>query len=120
MDFLSIRQTPEFRGVLVMLAWAKDALPIGSVVKIVGHPSRAPGMHGITGATFTKTDETPIGPGGARGEYTPDSARSGARLERPTYCGPSVFKLKENWDAVPGRCADAITVRQRSLRPMRS
>jgi hypothetical protein len=53
------------------MAWAKDALPIGSVVKIVGHPSRAPGTHGITGATFTKTDGTPIGPRGARGEYTP-------------------------------------------------
>jgi hypothetical protein len=53
------------------MTWAKDGLPIGSVVKIAGHPSRAPGTHGITGATFTKTDGTPIGPRGGRGEYTP-------------------------------------------------
>ena len=53
------------------MAWAKDALPIGTAVKVVGHPSRAPGTHGITGATFTKTDGTPIGPRGAGGEYTP-------------------------------------------------
>ena len=53
------------------MTWAKDGLPIGSVVKIVGHPSRAPGTHGVTGATFTKTDGTPIGPRGARGEYPP-------------------------------------------------
>ena len=53
------------------MTWAKDALPIGTVVKVVGHPSRAPGTHGITGATFTKPDGTPIGPRGARGEYTP-------------------------------------------------
>src|SRR5467141_2695858 len=50
------------------MTWAKDALPIGTVVKVVGHPSRAPGTHGITGATFTKPDGTPIGPRGARGE----------------------------------------------------
>jgi len=53
------------------MTWAKDALPIGTVVKVVGHPSRVPGTHGITGATFTKPDGTPIGPRGARGEYTP-------------------------------------------------
>jgi len=53
------------------MAWAKDALSIGAVVKVVGHPSRAPGTHGITGATFTKADGTPIGPRGARGAYTP-------------------------------------------------
>jgi uncharacterized protein DUF6152 len=53
------------------MTWAKDGLPISTVVKVVGHPSRAPGTHGITGATFTKLDGTPIGPPGARGEYTP-------------------------------------------------
>jgi len=53
------------------MTWAKDGLPIGLVVKVAGHPSRALGTHGITGATFTKTDGTPIGPRGARGEYTP-------------------------------------------------
>jgi len=53
------------------MAWAKDALVIGSVVKVVGHPSRAPGTHGLTGATFAKTDGTPLGPRSARGEPPP-------------------------------------------------
>lgn len=52
-------------------AWTKDALPIGAVVKVVGHPSRAPGSHGITGATFAKKDGTPLGPRAGRGDYTP-------------------------------------------------
>jgi hypothetical protein len=58
-------------GGVPSMAWAKDGLPIGGVVKVVGHPSRAPGSHGITGATFAKPDGTPIGPRGGRGEYTP-------------------------------------------------
>jgi Family of unknown function (DUF6152) len=53
------------------MAWAKDALPIGTAVKVVGHPSRAEGSHGMTAATFTKADGTPIGPRAGRGEYTP-------------------------------------------------
>jgi hypothetical protein len=53
------------------MAWAKDAMPIGTVVKVVGHPSRAPGTHGITGATFAKMDGTPLGPRGGRGESNP-------------------------------------------------
>jgi len=58
-------------GGVPSMVWAKDGLPIGGVVKVVGHPSRAPGTYGITGATFTKTDGTPIGPRAGRGEYTP-------------------------------------------------
>jgi hypothetical protein len=50
------------------MAWAKDGLLIGAVVKVAGHPSRAPGTHGITGATFAKLDGTPIGPRAGRGE----------------------------------------------------
>ena len=50
------------------MAWAKDGLPVGAVVKVAGHPSRAPGTHGITGATFAKADGTPIGPRAGRGE----------------------------------------------------
>ena len=50
------------------MAWAKDGLPIGAVVKVAGHPSRAPGPHGITGATVAKADGTPIGPRAGRGE----------------------------------------------------
>ena len=57
-------------GGVPSMAWAKDGLPIGMVVKVAGHPSRAEGSHGVTGATFTKTDGTPIGPRGGR-EYTP-------------------------------------------------
>ena len=53
------------------MAWAKDALPIGTAVKVVGHPSRAEGSHGLTAATFAKADGTPIGPRAGRGEYTP-------------------------------------------------
>ena len=50
------------------MVWAKDGLPIGMAVKVAGHPSRAPGTHGITGATFTKLDGTPIGPRAGRGD----------------------------------------------------
>ncbi len=50
------------------MSWTKDGLPIGAVVKVAGHPSRAPGTHGITGATYAKTDGTPIGPRAGRGE----------------------------------------------------
>ena len=53
------------------MAWAKDALPIGTAVKVVGHPSRAEGSHGLTAAIFAKADGTPIGPRAGRGEYTP-------------------------------------------------
>ena len=53
------------------MAWAKDALPIGMAVKVAGSPSRAPGSHGMTAATFSKIDGTPVGPRGGRGEYTP-------------------------------------------------
>ncbi|HKB14194.1 MAG TPA: DUF6152 family protein [Vicinamibacterales bacterium] len=50
------------------MAWTKEGLPVGMVVKVTGHPSRAPGTHGITGATFAKTDGTPVGPRAGRGE----------------------------------------------------
>src|SRR3977135_2152790 len=53
------------------MAWTKDALPIGTAVKVVGNPSRAEGSHGLTAATFTKADGTPIGPRTGRVEYTP-------------------------------------------------
>ncbi len=55
-------------GGVPSMAWAKDALPIGAVVKAVGNPSRAPGSHGMTAATFTKMDGTPLGPRGGRGD----------------------------------------------------
>jgi len=58
-------------GGVPSMAWAKDALSIGTAVKVAGNPSRAPGSHGMTGATFAKADGTPIGPRSGRGEYTP-------------------------------------------------
>ena len=58
-------------GGVPSMAWTKDALPTGTVVKVAGNPSRAQGSHGITGATFTKADGTPIGPRGGRGDNTP-------------------------------------------------
>jgi hypothetical protein len=58
-------------GGVPSMAWTKDALPIGTVVKVVGNPSRAPGSHGLTGAVFAKADGTPIGPRGGRGESAP-------------------------------------------------
>ena len=58
-------------GGVTSMAWTKDALPIGAVVKVTGNPSRAQGTHGLTGAAFSKADGTPIGPRAGRGEYTP-------------------------------------------------
>jgi hypothetical protein len=55
-------------GGVTSMAWTKEALPLGAVVKAVGHPSRAPGSHGMTAAVFSKADGTPIGPRGGRGE----------------------------------------------------
>ena len=59
-------------GGVPSMAWAKDGLPIGATVKVAGHPSRAPGSHGMTSPKFTKMDGTPIGPArGGRTAYTP-------------------------------------------------
>lgn len=43
------------------LAWTPTTLPVGTVVKVTGNPSRAPGSHGMTGARFTLLDGTPVG-----------------------------------------------------------
>jgi len=58
-------------GGVTSMAWTKEALPVGAAVKAVGHPSRAPGSHGMTAAVFSKADGTPIGPRGGRGETPP-------------------------------------------------
>src|ERR1700704_622197 len=39
-------------GGVPSMAWTKDGLPIGTAVKVVGKPSRAPGSPGMTAATF--------------------------------------------------------------------
>lgn len=43
------------------LGWTATTLPVGTVVKVTGNPSRAPGSHGMTGARFTLLDGTPVG-----------------------------------------------------------
>ena len=43
------------------IGWSATTLPVGTVVKVTGHPSRAPGSRGMTGARFTTLDGTPIG-----------------------------------------------------------
>ena len=43
------------------IGWTPATLPVGTVVKVVGSPSRAPGSHGMTGARFTLLDGTPVG-----------------------------------------------------------
>jgi len=47
---------------MIRQGWTTDTLPPGTVVKVVGIPSRAAGSHGITQARFTRPDGTPIGP----------------------------------------------------------
>ena len=47
--------------------WTNDMLTPGMIVKVVGIPSKAPGSHGMTNATFTRPDGTPIGPSGRGG-----------------------------------------------------
>ena len=42
------------------IGWTPATLPIGTVVKVAGHPSRAPGSHGMTGAKFTTLDGKPV------------------------------------------------------------
>lgn len=43
------------------IGWTAATLPVGTVVKVTGSPSRAPGSHGMTGARFTLLDGTPVG-----------------------------------------------------------
>ena len=45
------------------IGWTPATLPVGTEVKVGGHPSRAPGSHGMTAARFTRLDGTPIGRG---------------------------------------------------------
>ena len=82
------------------MAWTKDALPIGAVVKAVGHPSRAPGSHGMTAAVFSKQDGTPLGPRGGRGE-TP-ARRS------PAACSSFTIWLQDSAVAVWTRESPSI------------
>ena len=52
---------------MVQQGWTTAMLAPGTVVKVTGAPSRAPGSHGMTSAKFFKTDGSPLGPN--RGQY---------------------------------------------------
>lgn len=52
---------------MVQQGWTQEMLAPGTVVKVTGSPSRAPGSHGVTSAKFFKPDGTPLGPN--RGQY---------------------------------------------------
>ena len=52
---------------MVQQGWTKEMLAPGTVVKVTGAPSRAPGSHGMTSAKFFKPDGTALGPN--RGQY---------------------------------------------------
>lgn len=41
--------------------WTNETVKVGSVIKVSGIPSRAPGSHGITNAQLALPDGTPIG-----------------------------------------------------------
>jgi hypothetical protein len=41
--------------------WTKETVKVGTVIKVVGIPSRASGSHGITNARLALPDGTPIG-----------------------------------------------------------
>ena len=47
---------------LIRTGWTPETLKPGTVIKVVGIPSRAPGSRGITNAKFTTPDGSPIGP----------------------------------------------------------
>jgi uncharacterized protein DUF6152 len=49
---------------LTRTGWTPDTLKIGTVIKVVGQPSRAEGSHGMCCAKITKPDGSPITPGG--------------------------------------------------------
>jgi Family of unknown function (DUF6152) len=53
---------------MLVQGWTKEMLTPGMVVRVVGIPSRAPGSHGITNATFSRPDGSPIGPPSRSGQ----------------------------------------------------
>ena len=46
--------------------WTPETIKAGEEIKVVGHPSRAPGTRGMCCAELTRPDGSPIGP--ARGD----------------------------------------------------
>jgi len=49
---------------LTRTGWTPETLKPGTVIKVVGQPSRAEGSHGMCCAKITKPDGSPITPGG--------------------------------------------------------
>jgi hypothetical protein len=49
---------------LTRTGWTPETLKPGTVIKVVGQPSRAEGSHGMCCARITKPDGSPITPGG--------------------------------------------------------
>lgn len=48
---------------LTRTGWTAETLKPGSMVKVVGQPSRAEGSHGMCCARITRPDGSPVGPG---------------------------------------------------------
>ena len=51
-------------GGLARTGWTPETLKPGTMVKVIGQPSRAEGSHGMCCARITRPDGTPIVPGG--------------------------------------------------------
>jgi hypothetical protein len=56
---------------LTRTGWTPETLKPGTIIKVVGQPSRAEGSHGICCARLTRPDGSPIVPGGRIEEETP-------------------------------------------------
>lgn len=56
---------------LTRTGWTPDTLKPGTVIKVVGQPSRVEGSHGICCARITRPDGSPIVAGGRVEEATP-------------------------------------------------
>jgi hypothetical protein len=49
---------------LTRTGWTPQTIEVGSMVRVIGQPSRAEGSHGICCARITRPDGSPIVPGG--------------------------------------------------------
>lgn len=56
---------------LTRTGWTPQTLEPGTMIKVVGQPSRAEGSHGICCARITRPDGSPIVPGGRVQEEPP-------------------------------------------------
>jgi hypothetical protein len=56
---------------LTRAGWTPETLKPGTIIKVVGQPSRGEGTHGICCARITRPDGSPIVPGGRVQEDRP-------------------------------------------------